>query len=330
MRCGLHYVRFCDLRTKRCAAAPTNRAAAKAIADALAGGPLTRRKVHAFAKHPSGSRPGAPGARLASDVITLDPHASRSAGPAYPGAQNGDPEGQDGGIPGGDPQQVLVAEDPGHQDALGPPEPPGSSGQGEPGPGHEVQNGGPRPLEGVSTGGSRGGHGPTSARAQEDHASLGLERDRVSPSESGQGGERGGRPRGVRCLLGLKPEAGAPSGPIRAPPNVRKNRGPAQPKAKRAPRGPADQRARKPKRLPGPSGDPRGHIQRWLVPGVAAEHMGQEGGPASKDHAPLRSSPLTDCGTGPQPGPGSVPGVPGSSTDPPRYFPQQCPGPRPR
>ena len=40
MRCGLHYVRFCDLRTKRCAAAPANQAAAKAIADALAGGPL--------------------------------------------------------------------------------------------------------------------------------------------------------------------------------------------------------------------------------------------------------------------------------------------------
>ena len=101
-------------------------------------------------------------------------------------------------------------------------------------------------------------------------------------------------------------------------------RGPAQPKAKRAPRGPADQRTRKLRRLPGPSGDPRGHIQRWLAPGVAAEQMGQEGGPASKGeharHAPLRSSPLADCGMGSQPGPGSVPGVPGSSTDPPQGF----------
>ena len=50
MRCGLHYVRFCDLRTKRCAAAPASQAATKAIADALAGGPLTRRKAHAFAR----------------------------------------------------------------------------------------------------------------------------------------------------------------------------------------------------------------------------------------------------------------------------------------
>ena len=69
MRCGLHYVRFCDLRTKRCVGAPANQTAAKAIADALAGGPLTRRKVHAFAKHPSGTRPGAPGTRLPSDVV---------------------------------------------------------------------------------------------------------------------------------------------------------------------------------------------------------------------------------------------------------------------
>ena len=49
--------------------------------------------------------------------------------------------------------------------------------------------------------------------------------------------------------------------------------------------------------------------------------MGQGGGPASKGeparHAPLRTSPLTDCGMGPQPGSGRVPEVPGSSTDPP-------------
>ena len=118
MRCGLHYVRLCDLRTKRCAAAPANRAAAKAIADALAGGPLTRRKVHAFAKHPSGSRPGAPGARLPSDVVTLDPHAPRPAGPAYPRAQESDPEGQGGMTPEGDPHRVMVAGDPGHRGVL--------------------------------------------------------------------------------------------------------------------------------------------------------------------------------------------------------------------
>ena len=87
MRCGLHYVRFCDLRAKRCAGAPAGQAATQAIADALAGGPLTRRKVHAFAKHPSGSRPGAPAARLPSDRLVLDPSVPRPPGPAAPKAQ---------------------------------------------------------------------------------------------------------------------------------------------------------------------------------------------------------------------------------------------------
>ena len=86
---GLHYVRFCDLHTMQCAGAPSSRAATKAIADALAGGPLTRRKVHAFAKHPSGSRPGAPGARLPSDRLVLDPSAPKPPGPAVPQAQAG-------------------------------------------------------------------------------------------------------------------------------------------------------------------------------------------------------------------------------------------------
>ena len=97
MRCGLHYVRFCDLRTKQCAAAPASQAATKTIADALAGGPLTRRKVHVFAKQFSWSRLGAPGARLPSDVFTLDPHAPRPGGPANPQAQNVIPVGQVGG-----------------------------------------------------------------------------------------------------------------------------------------------------------------------------------------------------------------------------------------
>ena len=87
MRCGLHYVRFCDLRTKRCTGAPACQAATQAIADALAGGSLTRRKVHAFVKHPSGSRPGAPGARLPSDQLILDPSVPKPPGPAAPQAQ---------------------------------------------------------------------------------------------------------------------------------------------------------------------------------------------------------------------------------------------------
>ena len=211
----------------------------------------------------------------------------------------------------------------------GPPSPQGALGGVGPGWATRPKVQAPaRPRECRPAGGSRRAR-PHRCPGLGSPCPLGLERDQMRPSESGQG-ERGGRPKDVRWLLSLRPEAGVPSGPLKAPPKVRKNGGPAQPKAKRAPRGPADQRARKPKRLPGPSGDPRGHIQRWLAPGVAAEQMGQDGGPASKGeharHAPLRSSPLADCGMGSQPGPGSVPGVPGSSTDPPRDSPPQSPG----
>ena len=97
---GLDYVRFCDLGTKQCAGAPANQAATKAIADALAGGSLARRKGHAFAKHPSGSRPGAPGARFPSDVFVFVPHVQRPPGPANPQAQEGAPA-----APGGAPQE---------------------------------------------------------------------------------------------------------------------------------------------------------------------------------------------------------------------------------
>ena len=102
MRCGLHYVRFCDLRTKRCTGAPVSQAATKAIADALVGGPFTRRKVHAFAKHPSGSRPGATGARLPSDRIVLDPSVPKPPGPTVSQAQVEAPADL-GGTPGGEP-----------------------------------------------------------------------------------------------------------------------------------------------------------------------------------------------------------------------------------
>ena len=100
MQCGLHYVRFCDLRTKQCAGSPGNQAATKSVADALAGGPFIRRKVHAFAKHPSWSRPRAPGARFPSDVLVFDPNVPRPPGPAITQAQEGAPEG-----PGGAPQE---------------------------------------------------------------------------------------------------------------------------------------------------------------------------------------------------------------------------------
>ena len=272
-------------------------------------------------RDPSGSRLGAPGARLPSDVITLDPHAPRPAGPAYPQAQGGIPGSREGGTRGGDPQQQLVAGDPGHVNALGSFEPPGKARQRDSGPAHNAQSGGPRQPGDVSTGGDPGGHDPASARAQDVHGPLGLERDQASPSESGQGGGRGGRPRDVRSLLGLGPTGSVPDSPRGAPPKVGKTGRPAQPKAKRAPRGSADQRTRKPRSLPGPSGDPKGHIQRWLVIGVATEQTGQGGAPAPtggpRRQAALHTRPLTNCGTGPQPESGRILGVPGSSADPP-------------
>ena len=130
-------------------------------------------------------------------------------------------------------------------------------------------------------------------------------------------------------MLGLGPEAGAPIGPAGSPPKFGTEGGPVRLKAKRVPRKPVHQRTRKPRRLPEPSGDPRGHIQRWLVPGVAAGHTGQEICPTSVDgparHALVRPDPRTDCSTEPWPGQGTIPGVPGSSTDPPRGVPSADP-----
>ena len=83
------------------------------VADALVGGPLTRRKVHAFAKHPSGSRPGAPGARLPSDVVELDPAAPRPEGPACLRAQAADPGDRGAVTPRADGRQALPAIDQG-------------------------------------------------------------------------------------------------------------------------------------------------------------------------------------------------------------------------
>ena len=156
MKCGLHYVQFCDLRTKPCTAAPASQAAAKAIADALAGGPLARRKVHAFAKHPSRSRPGAPGIRLPSDVVSLDPQAPKPPGPATPQAQADHLGSQAGGPRAGAPQQEMQAGDPGHADALRNTEPPGTDGQEESIPAHETQNGSPCQPAGAPAGGTLG------------------------------------------------------------------------------------------------------------------------------------------------------------------------------
>ena len=263
MRCGLHYVRFCDLRTKQCAAAPASQAATKAIADTLAGGSLTRRKVHAFAKHPSGSRPGAPGARLPSDVITLDPHAPRPAGPANSQAQDVIPVGQVGSPQGDDLQQGLVAGDPARVDVLGPPELPISAGLGKSAPAHGAQNGDPlqhdpgaaRPTPSdVPTGGGPGVHDPTSARPQDVRAPWvwSLTMRRLAEATT-RGDEAGGPGTYAPCWV-WGPAEGCPTARTEqrskwAKQGSRRSPRPSEPQAGRPASGPAS---------PGPYQSPRG------------------------------------------------------------------------
>ena len=323
MRCGLHYVRFCDLRTKQCTAAPASQAAAKAIADALAGGPLARRKVHAFAKHLSGSRPGAPGARLPSDVVTLDPRAPKPPGPANPQAQAEHLGSQEGGPRASAPQQEMQAENPGHTDALGNLEPPGIDGQEESIPAHEAQNGSPRQPAGVPAGGDPGGDKPTRARHRQVTNPLGPGHDHASPGGSVHEGGRDGTPQNVRALLGLRPKGNAPNSPRGALPGVGKCRKPPKPEAKRSPGGLLARKPRRPKALPEPSGDPKGRIQRWLVPSASAVQASQGGAPGPpcepSGQDPRYGRPQFSGGGGPQEDSWRIPGAPGSSTDPPPY-----------
>ena len=113
-----------------------------------------------------------------------------------------------------------------------------------------------------------------------------------------------------------------PDSPKGAALKVGKTGKPAQPKAKRTPGGPAGQRARRRRTLPEPSGDPKGHIQRWFVLGITTEPTDQGGAPeppgGPQSQAPRYSRTLTGCRMEPQPGSWHLPGAPGSSTDPPR------------
>ena len=52
-RCGLRYVRRCDLISKHCPGEPATQRAAEAIQAALRGEALAKRRVHAFAKYPA-------------------------------------------------------------------------------------------------------------------------------------------------------------------------------------------------------------------------------------------------------------------------------------
>ena len=299
MRCGLNYVRFCDFHTKQCAGVTANQAAAKAMADAQAGGSLARRKVHAFAKHPSGSRPGTPGARFPSDVLVFGPHAPRPPGPANPQAQEEVPAVPDGGHQEegalGDHQgagpQVPAGE-------LGPPVPqvwhePGHAAQA-----HRPQNeapGNPQPgAGGLRPSSPGGGDGPGDGRA--------------APT---------GAP-GIRVFLGLGP-CQEPAGSRQGVAKGCKAEKRAQAKAKLTPRRSPSQQTPSARTQEGPSEDPAGHIHQCLQrTGVAAARA------AARAHGAPGSS--NDPPPGARPAEGSVsfathdatdltPGPPGSSSD---------------
>ena len=268
MRCGLHYMRFCDLRTKRCTG--------------VRGHQLARRpprpspkEVHAFAKHPSGSWPGAPGARLRSDRFVLDPSVLRPPGPAAPQAQ-----GQVADTGPGDPMAHVPT---------GPACPAQDEAHDEP----QTVAGDPAPV---------------AAKEQR-------------PGGANHEGGRDERPHGIRAFLGLGPGGVEPGSQTQSAVDAGKVGKPVKPKAKPAQGGLTGRRARKPRTLPEPSGDPRGHVHRWLGRGVTGGLTGQDGTPGVPSGPQVRSpgncQPGSASGTGPQSCPRRLPVAPGSSTDPP-------------
>ena len=301
MRCGLHYVRFCDLRIKQCAGAPGNQAATKSIADALAGGPLIRRKVHAFAKHPSGSRPGAPGARLPSDVLFFDPSVPRPPGPAIPQAQGGAPES-----PGGATQEQGPQGD--HQSAESH-VPAGERGLLAPRVEHE-----PRAA--------------LRAHAPQGEAPSGPELEEVgllpgSPGVTDRPEEGKAAPteaKGIRAFLGLRPSQ-VPPGARQKITKTSKAGEPARAKAKRIPRGSAGRQSPGAQSQEGPSGNPACHIHHWLRRmGVASAGTTActHGTPGSSNDPPPKARPADGgAALGTRVVTVCAPGPPGSSTDPP-------------
>ena len=142
------------------------------------------------------------------------------------------------------------------------------------------------------------------------------------------------RPGDVCTLLGLGRAAEAPEHQRDPPAGARPGEGPAGPRTVHAQTRPARSRARKNKRLPEPTGDPRGHIQRWLGPGAGSDRHSHDPGPppVGRPASSHRGSPgpRGEDGVDLLPRPGHQPTAPGSSTDPPRGNPlEDTLGPRP-
>ena len=231
----------------------------------------------------SGSRPVAPGARLPSDRLVLDPSALRPPGPAAPQAR----------------EQVADA---------GPEAPMAHVAASHLSPAQDEAHGEARAVA----------EGPAPATAR---------RQRSGEANREEG--RGEGSRGIRAFLGLGPRGVEPGSRVRPAVDVGRSGKPVKPKTKPAQGGPTGRKPRKPRTLLEASGDPRGHIHRWLGRGVTGGSTGHAGTPGGsrepQARTPGEGQPGSAGGTGPGSGPRRLPAVPGSSTDPPLGRPR--PGP---
>ena len=277
-------------------------AATKSVADALARGPLPHRKAHAFAKHPSGSRPRAPGVRFPSDVLVFDPCVPRPQGPGRPTPR---PKKEPLRTPAARPRSRTRWAVTRVQSRRFP-------------QGSKVS---PRPRLDTSPGWPCKPTGRSEALGDPEPEEVGL-----LPGSLGEGGgPEGGKAaptgaQGIRAFLGL--------GPSQVPPSTRqkvakvsKAGKPARAKATRVPRRSASQESPGAKSQESPSGNPACHIHQWLQrTGVAAARATAraQGAPGSSNDPPPEARPA-DGGAGldTRVVTGCTPGPPGSSNDPP-------------
>ena len=230
--------------------------------------------MHAFARHPSGSRPGAPGARLPNDRLVLDPRAPKPPGPAIPQAQIDAPVDLGGGPQREDPLAGHPsASAPARAGQHTPPAPEGPVGPEDTELAYSAQDGahsGPRP--------GAGGSLPSGL-----HVQQGLEDARATARGS----------QGIRAILGLGPGGAQPDG---RPGAVKAGRAgkPAKARAKRAPNGPASQRARKSSSLQAPQEIPRAtssigsRARAWALRQPQLGPTGHRAGPLTRPLMPVR------------------------------------------
>jgi len=261
--------------------------------------------------------------------VELDPAVPRPDGPACPRAQPPGP-GDPGAVePRAGGRQSTPAVDQGPQGGPAPPvQTPGLPHR------HEAANRVEMREDPPLWQASRTEGGPAGAEGGRDGTPQHGARGNPAPDGTRRTGERRERPGDVCTLLGLGRAAEAPEHQRDPPAGAQLGGRPAGPKAVHAQTRPARSRARKNRRLPEPTGDPRGHIQRWLGPGAGSDRHSHDPGPppVGRPAGSHRGSPGPRGGDGGDlpSRPGRAPTAPGSSTDPPRGKPlEETRGPRP-